>query len=59
MKQYLGDHNYRVASFVFSDEESYYDFKVSNVILPSDLSTYEKMHGECITYKLENLEENK
>lgn len=58
MKQYLGNNNYRTASFVFKDEESYYDFKVGNVVFPSDY-TYEKMHGECITYKLENLEENK
>jgi hypothetical protein len=59
MKQYLGDHNYRASSFVFKDEESYYDFKVSNVIFPSDLSTYEEMHGEVITYKITDLEKYK
>ena len=58
MKQYLGDHNYRVASFVFKDEESYYDFKVSNVVFPSDFNTYENMNGEVITYNLRELEEN-
>lgn len=59
MKQYLGDNNYRAASFVFKDEESYYDFKVGNVVFPSDFVTYEKMHGEVITYRIEDLEENK
>lgn len=58
MKQYLGDHNYRAASFVFKDEESYYDFKVSNVVFPSDFNTYENMNGEVITYNLRELEEN-
>jgi hypothetical protein len=59
VKQYLGDHNYRASSFVFRDEESYYDFKVSNVVFPSDYDTYEKKHGEVITYRIEDLENNK
>lgn len=56
MKQYLGDHNYRTASFVFKDEESYYDYKVSNVVFPSDYNTYENLNGECVTYSIEDLE---
>jgi hypothetical protein len=59
MKQYLGDHNYRAASFVFRDEESYYDFKVNDVVFPSDYDTYEKKHGEVVTYRIEDLENNK
>jgi hypothetical protein len=59
MRQYLGDHNYRASSFVFRDEESYYDFKVNNVVFPSDYDTYEKKHGEVIAYRIENLENNK
>ncbi|STO12700.1 Uncharacterised protein [[Flavobacterium] thermophilum] len=59
MKQYLGDHNYRASSFVFRDEESYYDFKVGNVVFPSDFDTYENMNGEVITYRIEDLKENK
>jgi hypothetical protein len=59
LKQYLGDHNYRAVSFVFKDEESYYDFKVNNVVFPSDYDTYGEMHGECITYRIEDLENNK
>jgi hypothetical protein len=59
MRQCLGDHNYRASSFVFRDEESYYDFKVSNVVFPSDYDTYEKKHGEVITYRIEDLENNK
>jgi hypothetical protein len=58
MKQYLGDHNYRAASFVFKDEESYYDFKINNVVFPSDY-TYENLNGEVITYRIEDLENNK
>jgi hypothetical protein len=58
MKQYLGDHNYRASSFVFRDEENYYDFKVGNVVFPSDY-TYENLNGEVRTYKLEELKENK
>jgi hypothetical protein len=58
MKQYLGDHNYRTATFVFKDEESYYDFKVDNVVFPSDY-TYENLNGEVITYRIEDLENNK
>lgn len=57
MKQYLGDHNYRASSFVFRDEESYYDFKVSNVVFPSDY-TYENLNGEVVTYNLRDLKEN-
>jgi hypothetical protein len=53
MKQYLGDHNYRTASFAFKDEESYYDYKVGNVVFPSDY-TYEKMHGEVIVWNLKD-----
>jgi hypothetical protein len=58
MKQYLGDHNYRTATFVFKDEESYYDFKVNNVVFPSDY-TYENLNGEVITYRIKDLENNK
>ena len=58
MKQYLGDHNYRASSFVFRDEESYYDFKVSNVVFPSDYKTYENLSSEVITYRIEDLKEN-
>jgi hypothetical protein len=58
MRQYLGDHNYRASSFVFRDEESYYDFKVSNVVFPSDYDTYEKKHGEVIAYRIEDLKDN-
>lgn len=55
MKQYLGDHNYRTTAFVFKDEESYYDFKVGNVVFPSDY-TYDNLSSEVITYKIEDLE---
>jgi hypothetical protein len=58
MKQYLGDHNYRTATFVFKDEESYYDFKVNNVVFPSDY-TYENLNGEVVTYRIKDLENNK
>lgn len=59
MKQYLGDHNYRTASFAFKDEESYYDYKVSNVVFPSDYKTYENLNSEVVTYNIRELEENK
>lgn len=59
MKQYLGDHNYRTASFAFKDEESYYDYKVGNVVFPSDYKTHENLNGDVRTYKLEDLKNDK
>lgn len=58
MKQYLGDHNYRASSFVFKDEESYYNHKVGNVVFPSDYNTYENMHGEVIVWNLKDKQYN-
>ena len=58
MKHRLGENNYRLNTFVFKDEESYYDFKVGNVVFPSDY-TCDNLSSEVITYRIEDLENNK
>lgn len=58
MKHRLGENNYRLNTFVFKDEESYYDFKVGNVVFPNDYNTYENMHGEVIVWNLKDKQYN-
>lgn len=58
MYTYLGFNSYKKKTFSSSEDDTYYDFKVKNVVFPSDYNTHENLNGECITYRIEDLNSN-